>query len=211
MAKTGRPRLFDREKALEAAMLLFWEKGYDMASLSLLKDAMGGISAPSFYAAFDSKERLFSEALDLYVSTYGRVHDSLWDPEETPYEAVEKALRRSVRMQTAPGKPRGCLLSMCVVNDSNSPAQSYLEKHRARIRDGYAESVQRAMQSGSGPRGIDPEAYACMLYSFLLGLSVQARDGVSFAVLDAAVTQLLSDWRSMVFDSSTVVPTGGRT
>src|SRR6187431_1516924 len=64
-APRGRPREFDVEEALSAALRVFWEKGYDNASLTDLTEAMG-ITRPSLYAAFGNKEELFKRALDLY-------------------------------------------------------------------------------------------------------------------------------------------------
>jgi AcrR family transcriptional regulator len=71
MAKRGRPAGFDRAYALERAMEVFWARGYEGATLEDLQAAMGGISPPSFYHAFGSKEALFKEAVDLYVATIG--------------------------------------------------------------------------------------------------------------------------------------------
>jgi AcrR family transcriptional regulator len=70
MAVIGRPRGFDRDAALEAAMFLFWRKGFAATSMSDLCDAMG-ISSPSLYAAFGSKEALYLEAVEHYVRTQG--------------------------------------------------------------------------------------------------------------------------------------------
>src|SRR5690348_16407227 len=61
----GRPRAFDRKAALDAAMRLFWKKGYSATSIADLTAAMG-IGSPSLYAAFGSKEQLYAEALDHY-------------------------------------------------------------------------------------------------------------------------------------------------
>ena len=71
MARLGRPRSFDRDEALRQAMDVFWALGYEGATLSDLQVAMGGITAPSLYAAFGSKEELFREVVALYGTTVG--------------------------------------------------------------------------------------------------------------------------------------------
>src|SRR3978361_1815132 len=63
--KTGRPLSFDRDAALERAMLVFWRYGYEAASLQELTSAMG-ITPPSLYSAFGDKEQLFLEAVARY-------------------------------------------------------------------------------------------------------------------------------------------------
>ncbi len=61
----GRPREFDVDAALTAALKVFWQQGYDATSLTDLTEAMG-VSRPSLYAAFGNKESLYRKALDLY-------------------------------------------------------------------------------------------------------------------------------------------------
>ena len=109
MAQMGRPRTFDRDAAITQAMHLFWEHGYDSTSLSQLKANIGsGISAPSFYAAFGSKEALFKEVMERYLNTHGQVTASLFDLQLPAREAIERTLRGSARMQCEDGHPRGC-------------------------------------------------------------------------------------------------------
>jgi len=107
MPRTGRPRGFDRDLAVQQAMRLFWEQGYEATSLAQLKGAMGGIAPASFYAAFKSKEALFREVLDRYLVTHGQVTAPLLDPAVPPRMAVEQSLRASARMQTDGAHPLG--------------------------------------------------------------------------------------------------------
>ncbi|WP_457355030.1 TetR/AcrR family transcriptional regulator [Sphingomonas sp. UYP23] len=59
----GRPRQFEIDDALEKATALFWRNGYEGTSLSDLTKAIG-ISPPSFYFAFGSKEALFRTVIE---------------------------------------------------------------------------------------------------------------------------------------------------
>ena len=101
----GRPREFDRDAALDKAMRLFWERGYEGTSVGDLAEALG-IGKPSLYAAFGHKEQLFYEALDLYVRTYG---PELGDV-ATARGAIESLLRSNAETYTDPSIPSGCMI-----------------------------------------------------------------------------------------------------
>src|SRR5947209_16697338 len=103
----GRPRSFDLDKALDAALQVFWRKGYEGASLSDLTQAMG-INRPSLYAAFGDKEMLFRKALDRYASgPAAYVSEALKEP--TARAAIERLLREAADSLTNPHNPPGCL------------------------------------------------------------------------------------------------------
>lgn len=199
MARTGRPRSFDRGEAVQRAMLLFWEHGYEATSLAQLKAAMGGISAASFYAAFGSKEALFREVLDRYLETHGQVTAPLKDPTLPPRDALERALRQSARMQTDRAHPLGCLivLATSTCSPENGHLQARFAEERERNRIGLHACVERAIATGELPGASDAAALAALFDTFLVGLATQARDRVPLASLDAAVTQLMRVWDTL--------------
>ncbi len=196
MARTGRPRGFDMDEALDQAMHLFWEHGYEATSLSQLKAAMGGISASSFFAAFGSKEALFRTVLDRYAQTHGQVVAPLHDPALKPRDAVEQALRGSARMQTDPAHPLGCFVVLTTANSSpeNRHLQTLLATERQRNRDGLRACVERAVARGDLRADTDVTGLATVLDGVLVGLATQARDGVPLSALDAGITAALGVW-----------------
>lgn len=198
MAQMGRPRTFDRGVAITQAMHLFWEHGYDATSLSQLKANIGGgITAPSFYAAFGSKQALFNEVMERYLNTHGRVTDSLFDTTLSPRESIELTLRRSAKMQCEPNHPKGCLVALGLLSactDESKIISQPLAQARASNRAGIVACIERAIAAGELPATVVPDALATVFDSFLLGISVLARDGEPFEKIDKAITQIMTLW-----------------
>ena len=196
MPRTGRPREFDLGEAVQHAMRLFWQHGYEATSLAQLKAAMGDISPASFYAAFDSKEALFRRVVDAYLATHGQVLAPLFNSKYPPRQAIEQALRGSARMQTDAGHPPGCLvvLSTTTCAPENSHVQQRLLTERQRNRAGIRACVDRAIACGELRTDSDAAALTAVFDTFLIGISTQARDGVPRSTLQAGITALLGVW-----------------
>ena len=196
MAPKGRPREFDRSEALDAAMELFWRHGYESASLSRLRQAMGGLSSASFYGAFGSKEALYRETLARYLDTHGQVLAAHHDEKLPPREALETALLRSVRLQTDATLPRGCMLVLSIANASPDSAhlQEIAATERRRTRDALKCCIDRGVQAGELRSDTDADGLAILADALLVGMSTQARDGVSAASFRAAVSSVLQLW-----------------
>ncbi|MFC6335393.1 TetR family transcriptional regulator [Pseudomonas sp. CCM 7891] len=196
MAQMGRPRSFDRDQAIEQALHLFWEHGYDATSLSQLKAGLGGgISAPSFYAAFGSKDALFQECVQRYLATFAQVTECLWDENLPPRLSIETALRQSASMQCERGHPKGCMVALGVMSapsPENARVTTALTQSRLRTRAGIAACVQRGMAAGQLPT--NAHALATVFDSFLQGISILARDGVGHEVIDAAISHVMLSW-----------------
>ena len=196
MARTARPREFDTAPALAAAMQIFWRQGYEATSLHQLKQVMGDPSSASFYGAFGSKERLYREALARYLDTYGQVVAPLHDETLEPRDALEQVLRRSARMQTDPRLPKGCMVVLSAANASpeNHHLQTLVAGERQRTRDAIRRCVERALAAGELRQDADAVGLAALAEALLVGMSVQVRDGVSHASIEAAVSNLLQLW-----------------
>lgn len=205
MATRGRPRSFDREEALLQAMRVFWAQGYEGASLSDLQHAMGGISAPSFYAAFSSKESLFREAVELYSRTLGAPLMTAFAEEKSAHSAVAHLLRAAIEAFCKPGAPRGCMLISGALNlgPANQRVQEFLRGLRIRRRKAIQERLRRAITEGELPATLDAAAVATFYTTIVDGLAIQARDGAPRKMLDAAARCGMAAWDSVISASTT--------
>ncbi len=196
MARTGRPREFDRAAAVQQAMHLFWQQGFEGASLEKLREAMGGISSASFYAAFGCKEALYREALAHYLETHGGVMAALRDPELAPKRRIETALRGSVAMQTDPSHPSGCMVTLSAIIGSEAAGELRMltATERAENRRAIMSCVHEALRDGELAADTDAEGLGTLFEGLLVGLSIQARDGVAAGAINAAVSAALTAW-----------------
>jgi len=199
MARRGRPLSFDREKALERALELFWAKGYEGATLEEFLEAMGGITAPSFYNAFGSKEALFREVADLYVRTVGEPSGRTLQEGDTARESVELMLRATVASISKPGKPHGCFMVLGAINcgASGEGAEKYLRNIRKRGPKMIKERLDHAVASGELAPDLDTAAIAAFYAAVGFGLGVQAGDGAGPTALMAAVDGAMAAWEPL--------------
>lgn len=199
MARRGRPASFDRTEALQRAMELFWSRGYEGATLEELQAVMGGISPPSFYNAFGSKEALFKEAADLYIKTVGGPPMCALEEGKTARASIEGMLRHAVESFSQPGKPRGCLLFLGATKcaPANQGPQEYLQMVRQRSPEAIKKRLRRAVTEGDISPDADLDAIVAFYVTLAHGLAVRAGDGVSRADLMAAVDGAMSAWPAM--------------
>ena len=194
MAGRGRPRAFDRNEALACAMQLFWQRGYQAVSLTDLTAAMG-IGAPSFYAAFRSKEALFREAVELYGATEA-ADDTALERAPTAKAGIEAMLRGLIERMDRNEAAVGCLIMLGGVNCSpeNARIDAFLAEHRRATSRALFERFRRGQADGDVRRDANLEALVSFVGNTMAGLSLLARDGVNRRHLDQVVDCTLTAW-----------------
>lgn len=192
VAIRGRPREFDVEEALAAALRVFWQKGYEGASLTDLTEAMG-ITRPSLYAAFGNKEALFKQALDLYESEkLSYVRRALEAP--TARGVAQRMLDGTIQNITS--ECRGCLGVMTSVQCGNqdSPIRADVNARAQTARSAVVERMQRAIDAGDFTIPVEAEAMTRYLIALMQGVSVQASAGAGREELQRVAAAALAIW-----------------
>ncbi|MBF6339614.1 TetR/AcrR family transcriptional regulator [Nocardia abscessus] len=193
MSTRGRPRSFDRGAALDQAMRLFWERGYEATSIGDLTAAMG-IGAPSLYAAFGDKKTLFAEVVANFGGRYGGFVARALAEERTADAAVRRILREAATEYTRPDCPHGCLVNSAAVNTTSAEIADLLRDMRNRNIDAFAARIQADIDAEALPRHLDARTLARYVGTVMQGMSQAARDGASRAELEQVAELALRGW-----------------
>jgi len=186
-ARMGRPRNFREEDALDAAMRVFWAKGYEGTSLDDLTKAMK-INRSSLYSTFGDKEALFRKVIEQYTAgPMSFLSDAL--KLKTAREVVEALLRMSVKFLGDPGHPPGCLSIQGGVacGSGNEKVKQAMVDWRKAGLSRLQKRLQRARAEGDLREGIDPRDLARLIVIVMNGLGVQAVNGATPAEMNRAV------------------------
>jgi len=186
----GRPRSFDEEKALDQAMHVFWEKGFEGASLNDLTKAMG-IKPASLYGAFGNKQDLFRKALERYRAQQLRfTDDALQEP--TAYAVAERLLRESAIFLTRPDMPPRCMtIQTLAASDEGVEIHNELIMLRRGAQKALRRRFARAKREGDLPKHSNPDSLARFITSVYQGMNIQSINGATRKeLLDLAQTSL---------------------
>ena len=203
--RTGRPLSFDRDAALRQAMLTFWRHGYETTSVPDLTAAMG-INAPSLYAAFGDKKRLFLEAVRLYAGDPADMERTIVAA-PTAYQAAHDLMAAAATNYTGEATPRGCLLASATASGSAAAAdvRHAVADMRRGIESCLRVRIERDIEDGVLPQGTQAAPLAGLVLAVTQGMSVLARDGASRTSLLAMIEAVLRAWPSVKADDQAPV------
>jgi TetR/AcrR family transcriptional regulator, copper-responsive repressor len=191
----GRPREFDRALALHRALDVFWERGYQGASISALTEAMG-IGSPSLYAAFGSKAELFREATELYLTEDGAEPVRLLAAGETARSSVEALLRAHAELFTREGGPSGCMLTRAVSScpDDDGDVRACLDESVEQRVGAIEERLERGAAEGDRLPCTETRVLAEYIDTIVQGMAVRAIEGASRRSLHRIVDLAMLTW-----------------
>jgi len=185
--KMGRPRTFREDEALDAAMRVFWQKGYEGTSLDDLTGAMK-INRSSLYSTFGDKEALFRRVMKQYgAGPLSFMSEAL--NLKTARAAVEALLRMSAKFLSDPGHPPGCLSiqgGLACGSGNEEVKQAMVDSRKAGLAQ-LQKRLQRARTEGDLKKGVDPKDLARLIIIVMNGLGVQAVNGATPAEMNRAV------------------------
>jgi AcrR family transcriptional regulator len=192
--RTGRPRSFCTDTALDRAMTVFWRKGYEGASLADLTEAMG-INPPSLYAAFGSKEGLFRQVLERYGERRkGMMEKVLAAPDAKSVARLFLEGVAEFAADTSGRNPPGCLLVQSGLSCSDDDIPEALAQHRAEKERALCERFEEDRRGGNLPRSADPALLAKYLMAMANGMCVQASAGATARDLRDVAKLALAAW-----------------
>lgn len=192
--RLGRPLAFDPEQALEAALRVFWRKGYQGTALSDLTAAMR-INRPSIYATFGNKEALFRKALDRYnAQMTGYTAEALKEP--TARAVAERLLVGTADLLSSPENPKGCLMvqGALACGEEADPIRKELIARRATGEAALRERFERAKREGDLPVVANPADLARYVVAVMHGMSVQSAGGATREELQGVIDLSLRAW-----------------
>ena len=175
--------------------MVFWERGFEAASINELTTAMG-ITTPSLYTAFGDKEKLFLEAIERYGKGPGSFGERVLAEEPTAYGAMKRLMEMAAEELTSTCHPLGCMVVMAATNCSVAAEhiQTALAKRRALGEEKLTLRIERGIREGELPADTDAAALAGFYSTVYQGMSMQAKDGAGRDSLLATVNAAMRAW-----------------
>ncbi|EDJ2706254.1 TetR family copper-responsive transcriptional repressor ComR [Salmonella enterica subsp. enterica serovar Enteritidis] len=196
----GRPKVFDREAALDKAMTLFWQHGYEATSLADLVEATGA-KAPTLYAEFTNKEGLFRAVLDRYITRFASKHEAqLFCEEKSVESALEDYFTEITACFTSTDTPAGCFMintSATLAASSRDIARTVKSRH-AMQEQTLIQFLRQRQERGEIPAHCNPQALAEYINCILQGMSISAREGATFEQLMQITRTTLRIWPELL-------------
>jgi TetR/AcrR family transcriptional repressor of nem operon len=190
----GRNKIYNEEKALDRAVKVFWEKGYENASSRDLQKAMG-IGMGSFYLAYKGgKQELFMKSMDRFFSVYPTYALSMLKTIENPIEVLKQYYYVMADPEGMFGQ-FGCYFSNAIIQVTEKELKDSATGHITRIVDVFLAALLRAQNAGVIYPKIPQELWGVYLLNLWTGLNA-----TKYIEKDSAKLKAVIDFSLKVFE-----------
>lgn len=173
--RMARNASYDREAALEAAMTLFWRKGYHATSLKDLESTLN-MKPGSIYAAFQSKEALFRATLDRYADRMTTEMQGLIAQNTSPLRALQVHLEGLAELRPCCRPSTACMLVKSLLEvPQDGILRNFIVAHLYRVEQIIGTALQAAKTVGELPADADTDRMARRIQTYIFGLKIQAQ------------------------------------
>jgi TetR/AcrR family transcriptional repressor of nem operon len=193
----ARPREFDMDEALDAAISTFWTQGYEATSVADLMKATG-LHKGSLYKAFDDKHDLFMKSLTRYLNTHWETMQAILAEPRSPLEGVRAWLQGVAHLCCDQPIQRGCLALNTAIElgPHDAEVSALLKGHHARISFLLTGTIERGQLAGDIRTDLTGDQIAKALFVFSAGLLAASKvlsDTIDTAqMLEAALAMIAS-------------------
>lgn len=189
----ARHREFNEDKALDAAMQIFWEKGFEATSLSDLTSAMG-IQRPSIYSAFGDKKGLFEAALRKYTSAHAVYVRNSLQSNASVRESFRNFFDNLVEKENGSSASWGCFCinSMVELAPHDEKFEILTREHQMYLSVIFQETIERGLRSGELDASINAKSLAQTLVVSLIGLTVMLKSRPERSFADHFIQEILT-------------------
>ena len=188
----ARTRQFDERQALQAAMLVFWEKGYDGTSINDLEQAMG-LNRTSIYNAFGNKGALFERVMTCYKESVMADLFARLDSAQNIREGIKRMLNGALDIHFDEDNPGGCLVVLSVMESGQHDAQSIagMQQTMQELKSALQSRISKAKKSGELSGDLDAGATATTIATTMAGMMEMGKANMSKAALKKTVSQVV--------------------
>lgn len=189
----ARPRSFDEDRALDAAIDCFWSRGLEATSVRDLAERMG-IQGPSLYNAFGDKRTVFARALERYAARTMRERIARLEGRHDPKTAIRTFVQDAIERSVADRRRCGCLLvnSALEVAPHDAELRARIAGYLEEIAAFFRRNIAAAQAEGTVPLTANGEDAARLLFGVVLSIRVLARTNPDRALLEGMARPALA-------------------
>lgn len=181
---------FNEETALEKAMLVFWEKGFEPASIADLLEGTG-LNRGSLYNAFGGKQPLFVKALLKYDRDYRQALLAQLEALDNPKKAIATFFDVTVANTVADQDHKGCFLfnTALEITTHDEQVKDIVTNGVREVEAFFRRGIEVGQARGDIPKELDPEATAKILLALIVAIRVLGRGVFAEAALQTIADQ----------------------